>query len=168
MDIYLLRHGIAAERSPARFPDDDLRPLNARGREQVRKIARAMQRLELGIDLILSSPLLRARQTAEAAAKGLDLKDRVQIEELLAPGGDFAELVSAIAELHPMPANLLLVGHEPHLSGLLSFLSSGRPNLRAELKKGGLARLAVRGKISFEPRATLKWLLPPRLLVMLG
>jgi len=167
MDIFLLRHGIAAERSSTRYPDDALRPLNARGQEQMRKIARAMRRLDLGIELILTSPLVRARETAEAAAKELGLNDRIQAEEQLEPAGDFAGLLRAIARIDPQPENLLLVGHEPHLSGFLSYLASGGSSLRAKLKKGGLAKVEASGPIGSNARATLEWLLPPRLLALL-
>lgn len=168
MNIYLLRHGIAAERNPLRFPDDRLRPLTARGEEQVGKIAKAMHRLDLGIDTIWTSPLVRTRQTAAPVAKRLAVEEHVQAVEQLAPDGDPRALIEEIAGLDPAPAGLLLVGHEPYLSELLSILVSGRPATQVKLKKGSLAKLEVDGPIRFGQCATLQWLLPPVLLVRAG
>lgn len=169
MNLYLLRHGPAVARDPARYPDDALRPLNERGKEQVRKIAEAMARAGLDIDLIWFSPLLRTRQTAAAVAKRFDPEHHARAHDQLAPDGDPRKLLGDLAGLDPEPANLLLVGHEPYLSELLSVVTCGGLSLRTEIKKGGLAKLEIDGRsIRFGQCATLKWLLPPRLIVMLG
>ena len=164
MNIYLLRHAIAAERDATRFPDDRLRPLTARGKAQAREVAKAMRHLDLGIDLIWTSPLVRTQQTAAPVAKRLGLADRLEECEQLAPDGDPGKLLKAIAALDPPSANLLLVGHEPYLSELLSVLVSGKPTMQVKMKKGGLAKLAVDGPIRLKRCATLLWLLPPKLL----
>ena len=167
MNLYLLRHGIAEAGDPARFPDDSLRPLRPRGHEQMARIAQAMRRLGLGIDLIWTSPLVRTRQTAAAVAEALASADRVHSAAHLAPDGDPRMLLDHLARLDPRPANVMFVGHEPCLYGLLSVLTSGGSAVRAKVKKGSLAKLEVTGPIHFGQCATLRWLVPPNLLVTL-
>ena len=168
MNVYLLRHGIAEAYDPARFPDDSQRPLGARGHEQMAAVAQAMRRLDLAIDIIWTSPLVRTRQTAAAVATGLASDRRVHEVEHLAPDGDPRALMAELAGLDPRPANVLLVGHEPCLSGLLSVLASGGSAMQAKFKKGALAKLQLTGPIRFGQCATLLWLLPPNLLMRLN
>src|SRR6185436_3496825 len=85
MEIYLLRHGIAVERDAHRGPDEE-RALTDEGRRKVRRGAEAMRAMKLSCDVILSSPLVRARQTAEIVAESLRLKKQLQVTEHLAPG----------------------------------------------------------------------------------
>ena len=163
MKLYLLRHGIAADPDPARFADDSLRPLDPRGEKQVGEIARAMHRMDLAIDTIWCSPFLRTRQTAAVVAEKLGLDERVRARDELAPDGDAGKLLAALA-LEPK-SNVLLVGHEPSLSRLLSVMVSGGPAVRAQIKKGGLAKLEVTGPPGLHQCAVLRWLLTPRLRV---
>lgn len=165
MKLLLLRHGIAADQDPSRIPDDSLRPLTSRGEQQVGEVAKTLRRLELGIDTIWCSPFVRTRQTAAAVAKKLSLENRLQVREELAPDGDSAKLLAELASFEPKPASVLLIGHEPYLSRLLSVIASGGSSVRVELKKGGLARLDVTGPLGLHRCAVLQWLLPPRLLV---
>ena len=165
MNLFLLRHGIAADSDPARFPDDSLRPLTGPGEQRVREIATAMHQLDLGIDLIWCSPYLRTRQTAAETAKILETEDRLEPHDQLSPNGDPGKLLARLSVLKPAPSNVLLVGHEPYLSNLLSVVASGGSNLQAELKKGGLAKLETTGPLGLHQCAVLQWLLPPRLLV---
>lgn len=167
MNLLLLRHGLAETWDPARFPDDSQRPLSARGDEQMGKVAQAIRRLDLGIDLIWTSPLLRTRQTAAAVATALRGEQRVHVAEELAPEGDPGILLKELARRGAQPANVLFVGHEPYLSGLLSILTSGGSAVQARMKKAALARLEVDGMIRLARCATLSWLLPPKLLVRL-
>ena len=164
MNLYLFRHGIAADPDPARFADDSLRPLDPRGEKQVGEIAKAMHRMGLAIDTIWCSPFLRTRQTAAVVARIFALDGRVHARGELAPDGDEGKLLAALA-LEPDLANVLLVGHEPSLSRLLSVMVSGRPGVRAQIKKGGLARLEVTAPPGLHQCAVLRWLLTPRLLV---
>lgn len=154
MDLYLLRHGIAADQDAERFPDDSLRPLDARGERQIAEIAKAMRRLDLGLDMIWCSPFVRTRQTAAAVARRLGLDDRLHEQEELAPGGDPGKLLAVLA-LEPKAANVLLVGHEPYLSRLLSVIASGGSSVGVALEKGGLARLEVTGPLGLKQCAVL-------------
>lgn len=167
MNLFLLRHGVAVERDPKTFPDDSLRPLTLKGEDRVRLVCEAMQALELSFDAILSSPYLRARQTTEIVATALGLRRVMEFRAELAPAGDAQALIRWVNRRRPAPENLLLVGHEPYLSELLSVLISGQPGAAIELKKNGLAKIEVAQRLKFGRCATLNWLLTPRQLVLL-
>jgi phosphohistidine phosphatase len=161
MNLYLLRHGIAAERGAPGFNSDAERPLIAKGKQQLGQIAAAMKKMGLEFDLILSSPFLRARQTAEIVAKSLKLKKHLAFSDALTPEGDSGALIRQLNELRPAPENILLVGHEPYLSQLTALLISGGQTAAIELKKGSLCKLEGD---SLRPGrcATLAWLLTPK------
>ena len=90
------------------------------------QIAEAMEELELSFDLILSSPYLRARRTAEIVAEHLEAGRKLELSDTLTPGGSTRRLVELLNRLQPSPESILLVGHEPYLSGLISLLVSGK------------------------------------------
>jgi phosphohistidine phosphatase len=161
MNLYILRHGIAAERSAPGFKSDADRPLIPKGRRQLGQITAAMKHMGLDFDLILSSPFLRARQTAEIVTKSLKLKKRLAFSDELTPDGDLRMLIRQLNELKPVPENILLVGHEPYLSQLAALLISGGDMAGMELKKGGLCKLEAES-LHFGQCATLGWLLTPK------
>lgn len=167
MNLFFLRHGVAVERDPQSFPDDSRRPLTRKGEDRVRLVGDAMQAMELSFDGILSSPFLRARQTAEIVASGLGLRRVLQFRDELTPTGDPQALLRFINRMQPTHENLLLVGHEPHLSELLSVLICGRSDAAIDLKKNGLAKLEVSARLKYDRCATLNWLLTPRQLALL-
>ncbi len=160
-EIYVLRHGIAIERGTRGYTKDSDRPLTPEGCKKMRRIARMLRRFKLSFDLILSSPYVRARQTAEIVAKVLKAEDRMKFSEHLAAEGDAEELVEQLRRLYHSPQSILLVGHEPDLSQLISVLLTGQPNLALTLKKGGLCKLNVQ-RLVYGRCATLEWLLTPR------
>lgn len=161
MNLFLLRHGLAVERGEFHFANDELRPLTAKGRRQLRQTCVALRKLKLDFNLIFSSPLVRARQTAEIAAADLKLKKRLSFADELKPGAPAKRLIRKINGLKPAPENLLLVGHEPDLSELISLLVTGGPGLQLDFKKGGLAKLEVE-KLRAGKCAALAWLLTPK------
>lgn len=167
MNLFLLRHGVAMDRDPQSFPDDARRPLTLKGEDRVRLSCDAMQALELSFDAILSSPFLRARQTAEIVASALGLRRQMEFRDELAPAGDAKVLLRFINRMQPAPENLLLIGHEPYLSELLSMLISGHPDALIDLKKNSLAKLEIAGRLKHGRCATLNWLLSPRQLALL-
>jgi len=161
MNIYILRHGVAVEPGTPGFENDSERPLIPKGERRLRSAAAAMEKLELSFDLILSSPFLRARQTAEIVAGELKLKKQLKLSDELAPGGSFKALIQKLNELKPPPENILLVGHEPYLSRLISLLVSGDADAAAiEMKKGGLCKLET-AELRPGQCARLAWLLTP-------
>jgi len=163
MNIFILRHGIAVDRDTKGFEKDSDRPLTAKGKRQLRTSAAAMKRMKLRFDLILSSPYERAKRTAEIVAEELKLKKRLKLSDGLKYENSPETMISQIASLKPMPKNLLLVGHEPYLSHLISRLVSGNGNMTMDFKKGGLCKLAVEN-MSNGTGAQLVWLLTPKLM----
>jgi phosphohistidine phosphatase len=160
MNLFLLRHGLAVERAEFHFASDHLRPLTPKGKRQLRKIAAAMRAMELRFDVILSSPLVRARQTAEIVAAEFKLEKHLGFADELKPGGEAKKIVQKISALKKVPANVLLVGHEPDLGELISLLATGKFGAGFALKKAGLAKLEME-TLCFGKCATLAWLLTP-------
>lgn len=161
MQLLLLRHGIA-EDGHARLSDFD-RALTAKGRAELAHIARGLQRLKIAPDAILSSPLVRARQTAEIVAPVLGRE--VEIVERLASGADWEDFLPILEQRSASGAHML-VGHEPDLSTLAAVLV-GAPAGALVLKKAGLIRVDVDGPAQ-AGRGRLRWLLTPRQLALLG
>ena len=157
MEIYILRHGIAVERGSPGYKKDSDRPLTKDGIAKMHQIAEAILAMDLKFDLILSSPLVRAEQTARIVADELD--EEVTFTDHLSPDGNALELVREIND--EKPKCVLLVGHEPDLSRLISLLVSGNSDSSIELKKGGLCKMTV-DRLVFSQCATLNWLLTPK------
>jgi phosphohistidine phosphatase len=167
MNLYLLRHGIAGERGDPRYADDSLRPLVPEGRRKMRRIAAGMHALNLEFELWLTSPSLRARQTAEIVAAVYHAQPDLHWVAELAPEGSPRKLVHLLQQQHAAAENILLVGHEPYLGELMSLLLAGRTDLPLGLKKGGLCLLSVES-LGAGPCARLEWLLTPRQLLALA
>jgi len=165
MNLYIVRHAIAVARGTEGYDDDSQRPLTDAGRRKMKKIAKGLYGLGAEFDTILSSPYVRARDTAKILAKELNAKDKVAFSDNLIPPGNFEKLVQEIHEKYDVP-NLALVGHEPMLSSLISRLTTGNTDMRLNLKKGGVAYLST-DNLYKEGRATLEWLLTPGLMVEL-
>ena len=155
MELLLVRHAIAVERGTGSYVDDRARPLTPEGRKRMAEVAAGLARLFSPAE-ILTSPVLRARQTAEILAKTW----RCPISELEGLGnGDHAATLSAAARR--AADRVALVGHEPWMGELLSYLLTGDPaTVTAPFRKGGAALLE-----SFDGRAagdwSLIWAMPP-------
>jgi phosphohistidine phosphatase len=155
MELYFLRHGIAADAGPAGLGDAG-RPLTKEGIAKMQAGARGMRRLGLRLDALLSSPLVRAHETAAIVARELGLG--LQLSEKLAPGCDMALLFALLGE-NRGAERMMLVGHEPDFSSLVGALTGGSQVL---MKKGGLACVNI--ERLEQGAGTLTWLLPPRVL----
>ena len=169
MILYIIRHAIAAPVDPeGPAGDDSQRPLTDKGRNKMYRVAKGLKELGESIDLIVTSPYLRATQTARVLAKKFELgKDKILVSEALAPAGQVEVLVKEINEKCKGVENIALVGHEPYLSSLTALLLSGDPSLSITLKKGGLCRLSIE-TLQAGRCATLDWLLTPAQLVGIG
>lgn len=165
MDIYLLRHDDAVDRVAGGYARDEERPLTEAGRGEARAAAEALRWLGSPIDLILTSPLVRAEQTATIAAELLLPTRGLARCAPLASGGDLEEIVAALVAA--APTNVLLVGHMPDLGELAGWLAWGRPEATLTLRTGGLCRLSTPDRPS-AGSGDLRWLLPPKLLRRLG
>ena len=156
MDLYLLRHGEAEPRTTA--VAEAARELTPKGREDVRRVIKLARGVKLAPDVILTSPYARARATAEIAAKVLGVAQIRESRSLL-PNAKPEAIWKELQTLDSS-AQVLLVGHEPHLSNLLAFLIGVTAPI--EIKKGALLRVRVNGAGDV-PEGQLKWLLPPSL-----
>jgi len=161
MNLYILRHGLAVEQGTAGYANDADRPLTPKGERKLCLIAEAMEELELSFDLILSSPYKRAGQTAEIVADVLKVSKKVELTPTLEPGGSSKELIEMVKSIKPAPEEVMLVGHEPYLSSLISLLVAGDTSVQVEMKKGGLCKLSV-DSLKHGRCARLEWLLTPR------
>lgn len=166
MNLYFLRHAIAADKTAWKGPDSD-RPLTKEGIHKMKKAARGMRRLDLKIDWILTSPYRRAYDTAMIAAKELNLKNKLKITRSLAMDGDPKALVRHLALNFRTWESIILVGHEPYLSQLISVLTSGSKQVALNLDKAGLAKLSA-DSLNYDNCATLEWLLTPKILKKLS
>lgn len=163
LELYLIRHGLAAERGPE-FPDDSKRPLTSRGIAALRKEAKGLNELEIAFDLILSSPLVRTRQTAETLAEFMQASPSIVLSDALAPAGTPAAVIQEIGR-HARTARMALVGHEPNMGELAAHLIGARS--RMPFKKGAICRIDF---VVMPPKGVgeLRWFLPPKVLRGLG
>ena len=167
MRLHLLRHAIAAPRDPARWQDDRARPLTAEGDRRMRRAARGMRRLGLRFDVILSSPLVRAVETARIVHDSGGSRTDLRLLKPLAPGGGSGGVYAALEGLPPQ-SRVLLVGHEPDL-GLLaaSLVLDRRGEMPLQFKKGGLCRIDTEG-VPRPGSGRLVFHMTPRILRRLG
>jgi len=161
MQVILVRHAIAHERSRVHWPDDALRPLTPEGTRKFRKAAKGLSTLLPAEAVLITSPWIRARDTAALLAAAAKQSKVIESRELTgdASTDDVFALLRARKE-----KTVVLVGHEPNLGSFLSAALGGEgTRLRIEFKKGGAACVEFSARI--EPgRATLQWMLPPRAL----
>jgi phosphohistidine phosphatase SixA len=157
VELFLLRHAHAGD--PARWQGDDaLRPLSAKGRLQADTLARHLTALGLALDLVVSSPRVRARETAEPIARALGLD--VVVDPRVAMGLDMGSLEELLAD-RGNPARPLVVGHDPDVSDLVADLV-GVTSL--PMRKGALVRVDAPRPLR-PASGILRWLLPPDALV---
>lgn len=160
MELYILRHGIAADVGQLGARNDAERPLTAEGRDRMEQASIGMRRMDLKLDQIVSSPLVRTRETAEIVAEALGAPLALAPE--LAPGCTLALLQEALRPYRNCE-RVLIVGHEPDCSFLAgTLIGTGR----MLFKKGSLASIELNRLDS--AGGTLRWLLTPALLRMLG
>ena len=157
--LYFLRHGLA-DRSAYTGTDDRLRPLTPDGIARMEAEGRAMSRLDLSCERILTSPLTRCLQTAEIAADALGLTGSLRVEPSLACGFGPDDL-PPLLETHADCRALMLVGHEPDFSWAVSSLTGGSDLV---FKKGSLARVDLHPGEGLS--GSLVWLLPPKILAL--
>ena len=157
MELYFLRHGIAVLRGTKGYENDSDRPLTPKGRKRMRQIAAAMRVLEIEIDLILSSPILRARQTTDIVSKSVGRE--VKFSEAVADG-DPERIIDEINTTYHRAKSIMIVGHEPDLSSMISLLISGGTGCHVTMKKGGLCKLSI-SSLQAGQCAVLEWLLTP-------
>ncbi|WP_287130360.1 phosphohistidine phosphatase SixA [Candidatus Cyanaurora vandensis] len=155
MDLYFVRHGLALDRSSSQ--PDMTRPLTREGMQRTRQMAHALKRLGVTWDLLLTSPVVRAMETA-LLLEEVGLTAALRVYAPLAPGGDITLFKDWLTTQEPLPTAIALVGHQPDLGHWIELLLYGQPYGQILLKKSGVARLAWQLE-----GAQLLWLLPPKL-----
>jgi phosphohistidine phosphatase len=166
MNLYIIRHAIAVEEGTPEYEDDSQRPLTDKGKKKMRQIAKGLRSLSVGFDLILSSPYVRAKETAEILADVFKMKKNVELSENLVPMGDPDLLIAEMNEKYKVDG-IALVGHEPQLTHLIGLLVSENAGVDMTLKKGGVCSLSA-DDLHHARKATIEWLLTPGILVELG
>ena len=161
--LYLVRHAIAAERG-GEWADDSQRPLTARGKARFKDAVKGLRWLADGFDYVFTSPLVRAKQTAEVLAEAVTAKGRVDTLASLAPGHAPPAVLAALAKA-AKPGGIVLVGHQPELGELAAHLIGCGHAL--EFKKGGVCRIDIE-RLSSPGAGRLVWFLGPRALRRLG
>jgi phosphohistidine phosphatase len=162
LELYLLRHGEAGTRFPMATRDAE-RSLTAAGKEEIEEVGEAMAELGLKFDVVATSPLRRAKDTALLVSRALKRKGEVEEWQELSPEGSRDALYHRLGRLRSTAA-VLCVGHEPYLTSAINDIAgrgSERGAIRIVLKKAGLARVTVTG---FSPKINgeLRWLLTPK------
>jgi phosphohistidine phosphatase len=164
IELYLVRHAIAAERGP-NYPDDRERPLTSEGIARFKRVIEGLKDLDVKPELVLTSPLVRATHTAELLAAGIGGKPRLEPLEALAPGGRMAVVLEAITKHSRRAKRIAVVGHEPDLGELAARLLRARGTIA--FKKGAVCCIELDGAMPTGP-GSLQWLLPPRALRKIG
>ena len=162
-ELYLIRHGVAAERGD-NYPDDTKRPLTNEGVQKLRKEARALVALDIGFDVILTSPLVRTRQTAEVIAAVFRNQPPIVNMASLAPGSSHNSIIEELSK-HHRRHRIALVGHEPGIGELAGRLLGVRRPL--EFKKGAVCRIDVAALPPTGP-GQLRWFITPRIMRKIG
>jgi phosphohistidine phosphatase len=158
-EIYVIRHGLAEERGD-KWPDDSKRPLTDEGMSRLRKSVRGLSRLGVTCDVVLTSPLVRAKQTAEIVAAGLTPRPSIVTTDSLSPDGGFAAVIVEL-EKQARKKRIALVGHEPGIGELAARLIGSRHAI--EFKKGAVCRIDLEALPPSGP-GDLRWLLTPRIM----
>jgi len=138
-ELYLIRHAVAEERGED-WPDDNKRPLSDDGASRMRKAARGLDRLGITLDVIVTSPLVRTKQTAEIIANAMNPKPPIVSLESLAPGGTYQEIITDL-EKQSKRTRIAIVGHEPGIGEFAARLIGSRHSI--EFKKGAVCRIDV-------------------------
>lgn len=162
MELYFLRHGHAVEPGSLKITADSERPLTPEGVKKMKKTALGMRSIGVEPGHIVSSPYLRARQTAELAAEGLRHKKKIRFTDTLTPGAACANLTEFLAGFDPED-KLLLVGHQPSIGNFITHFLREEGAVRIDVKKASLCFLTTPGSAA-PGSATLRWFVPSRFL----
>jgi phosphohistidine phosphatase len=159
MILYIVRHGIAIDRTDPKSPPEAERPLTAKGVQRTRAAALGLKALDVKPDVLLTSPYVRAAQTAEIFAEALGFAlERIRVSEALKPAASPAEIMKEIARIKAK--EIACFGHAPHIDLLIAHLA-GAHGPFSELKKAGVACFE---RASMQSKWSLRWLLTPKIL----
>lgn len=162
MNLFIIRHGLAGQHGD--YPNDDERPLTEEGKRKTREVAKRLRELGLRFDLILTSPLVRAKQTAEIL-EAEKLGKPLEEVNYLAPSGKMQTWLDWLETWKAPNKTLALVGHEPDLSAWAEMLVWGEVRGKLVLKKAGTIALTLPDTGSPIANSQLFWLTPPKFLL---
>ncbi|HZE77349.1 MAG TPA: phosphohistidine phosphatase SixA [Nitrososphaeraceae archaeon] len=175
MDLFILRHGEAGKKLTASKNKDSERPLTVSGQKEVADISNSLKDLGIKFDFIISSPLKRAHQTAAIVAKTFKKEKQMENWNELKPEGSRQELYRKLASPTQFKrySSVLIVGHEPYLTDMISDIISDGKDGKGEggsfvLKKAGLARIGITSSTPPNLHGELKWLLTPKHMRKMG
>lgn len=164
MDLFILRHGEAGKRSGSRGNDSN-RPLTTTGEKEITDIADSFKKIGIDFDAILTSPLKRAQQTADLVARQFKAQKKMRQVKELSPEGSKSDLYRLLSSFKE-ETSLLIVGHSPYLSEMISEVVTDGKYGRIDIKKGGVARIRVTNSTP-KFKGELRWLITPRLLKLI-
>jgi len=165
MQLYIVRHGIAIDREDPKCPPDPDRYLTQEGMEKTRQVAKGVAEIGVAPDLLLSSPYMRALQTAEIFAVELGYsKNKISKSDLLLPGAEPIQLFRELAKDKDLSA-VFVFGHAPHLDDVIATSLGSRHHI-SSLKKSGVALVELKRLVP--PSGELLWLATPKLLRKAG
>ncbi len=147
------------------YPDDRERPLTSEGVARFKRVVEGLKDFDVKLELVLSSPLVRANHTAQLLVAGIGGKPRLDTLEALSPGGRQIQVLEAITKASKRAKQIAIVGHEPDLGELAARLLRSRGTI--EFKKGAVCCIELDGAMPTGP-GMLRWLLPPRALRKIG
>ncbi len=158
MQLYIVRHGPAGDAGDWKGPDRE-RPLTTSGKQLMLHVAERLDELGVTVDAIVTSPYVRATQTAEILARALHRTDQLETDARLGAGFEIADLMSLLADYADL-SSLMIVGHEPDLGQAICELIGAE---RLKMKKGTVALVDLPDPHT--SRGQLQWVVPPALLV---
>ena len=165
MQLYIVRHGIAIDREDPKCPSDPERFLTEEGIEKTSEVAKGVSKIADTPELMLTSPYLRAAQTAEIFADALDYpKQKIRKTEALLPGAEPLQLMRELGKDKDQ-STVFVFGHAPHVDELLATVLGSKHHISA-LKKAGVALVELRRLVP--PSGQLVWLATPKLLRRAG
>jgi phosphohistidine phosphatase len=162
LELYMIRHGLAGEKKEDETTDDE-RPLKKKWKEKMKDIAKGLKELRISFDIVLTSPLLRAKESAEIVnAYCCDTKE-VTVTDLLVPDASYNNLIKFLNKIKNVK-RIAIVGHEPFLSSFASYCLSKNENSLMNLKKGGILMLEI-DEVIRPGRCILSWLIEPKQII---
>jgi len=164
IELYILRHAVAKPRETWRGKDDSQRPLTRKGEKEMWRVAKGMKKLGLSFDLLLSSPYVRARRTAEIVGDVFKAGRKLKLTASLAAEADPRRFLKQ--GRFRSAKKIIVVGHEPFLSELIALLLMGKASRLIKLSKGGLCKLTMGSAHSGD--ALLEWLLTREQLIAMS
>ncbi len=158
LELYIIRHGFAGTSLEDEAMDDD-RPLKKKGKEKMKSLAKGLKGMNICFDVVMTSPLLRAKESAEILNAYCSINNEVTVTDLLKPDASYQKLIKFLNQQKEFE-KIAIVGHEPFLSGFASFCLSNSQTPFINLKKSGVLMLEI-DKIIKPERCKLAWLMEP-------